>query len=182
MTLVERLAGATVYDLEQTRFAGMPTHPAHKPAYFYGLYRRHRDNYRPETEGSRSSSSGIITMMEHSGMHIDALCRQAVDLRLFGGVPVDAVETSAGFQAAGRRDDSSALCARSPPRRRGLEARRAAALVVRRFGRRHGIVRARAERGGEKGRRPPRRPTQASWRDRLSDPTARPCRDLKPEN
>ena len=99
--LHERLAGATVYDLEQMRFAGMPTHPAHKPAYFYGLYRRHRDNYRPETEGVRSGSSGVLTMMEHSGTHIDALCHQAADLRLFGNVEVDAVETSSGFTRHG---------------------------------------------------------------------------------
>jgi kynurenine formamidase len=99
--LSERLAAARVIDLEQPRFAGMPTHPAHKPAYFYGLYRRHRDNYRPDTDGPRSGSSGVLTMMEHSGTHIDALCHQARDLRLFGDVAVDDIETTTGFRELG---------------------------------------------------------------------------------
>jgi kynurenine formamidase len=100
-SLATRIAGARVIDLEQPRFAGMPTHPAHKPAYFYGLYRRHRDNYRPASEGPRSGSSGVLTMMEHSGTHIDALCHQACDLLLHGNVRVEDVETSSGFKQLG---------------------------------------------------------------------------------
>ena len=96
-----QLAAARVLDLEQPRFAGMPTHPAHKPAYFYGLYRRHRDTYRPASEGPRSGSSGVLTMMEHSGTHIDALCHQAYDLTMFGGVRVDEAESMSGFSALG---------------------------------------------------------------------------------
>jgi len=99
--LARSLAAARVIDLEQPRFAGMPVHPAHRPAYFYGLYRRHRDNYRPETDGPRSSSSGVVTMMEHSGTHIDALCHQACDLELYGGVRVEDVETSSGYKQLG---------------------------------------------------------------------------------
>lgn len=99
--LSDRLRAARVIDLEQPRFAGMPTHPAHRPAYFYGLYRRHRDTYRPDTEGPRSGSSGVLTMMEHSGTHIDALCHQACDLRLHGDLSVDDVETPSGFKQLG---------------------------------------------------------------------------------
>lgn len=100
-TLAEEIRRARVYDLEQPRLRGMPLHPAHQPGYFYALYRRHRDSYKPESNGSRSSSSGVLTMMEHSGTHIDALCHQACDLHLFGGVPTDEVETAAGFTKLG---------------------------------------------------------------------------------
>src|SRR5439155_5325131 len=81
-SLAEQLAKAQVYDLEQPRFAGMPIHPVHRPGYFYALHRRHRDNYRPETDGPRSSSSGVVTMMEHTGTHIDALSHQACYMTL----------------------------------------------------------------------------------------------------
>ena len=101
MTLFEHMARAQVFDLEQPRFAGMPIHPAHKPGYFYALHRRHRDSYRPETFGPRSGASGVLTMMEHSGTHIDALCHQACDLKLFGGVAVDEVERADGYTALG---------------------------------------------------------------------------------
>jgi kynurenine formamidase len=100
-TLIEQLQSATVYDLEQLRFAGMPLHPAHRPGYFYALHRRHKDGYRPAESGPRSGASGVLTMMEHSGTHIDALCHQSCDLTLFGGVPVDRAETSAGFKELG---------------------------------------------------------------------------------
>src|SRR3984893_16230371 len=100
-TLWDHVAGARVFDLEQVRFAGMPIHPAHKPGYFYALHRRHRDSYRPQQHGPRTGASGILTMMEHSGTHIDALCHQACDLKLFGDVPVDGTETPAGFNRLG---------------------------------------------------------------------------------
>jgi kynurenine formamidase len=99
--LADRLRAARVYDLEQPRYAGMPIHPTHRPGYFYALHRRHRDNYRPETDGPRTGASGILTMMEHSGTHIDALCHQACELKLYGGVPTDAAETPAGFRQLG---------------------------------------------------------------------------------
>jgi kynurenine formamidase len=98
---IDLLIAAQIYDLEQPRFAGMPIHPAHKPGYFYALHRRHRDTYSPETHGPRSSASGVLTMMEHTGTHIDALCHQAHQLRMFGGVEVDRVETPAGFSRLG---------------------------------------------------------------------------------
>lgn len=92
---------ARVYDLEQPRFAEMPVHPTHKPGYFYGLHRRHRDTYDPESEGPRSGASGTLMMKEHSGTHIDALSHQACDLMLHGDVPADDVETPFGFTQHG---------------------------------------------------------------------------------
>jgi kynurenine formamidase len=99
--LADLLRTARVYDLEQPRFAGMPIHPTHKPGYFYALHRRHRDTFRPQQHGPRSGASGILTMMEHSGTHIDALCHQACAMTLFGGVPVDGAETPSGFTCHG---------------------------------------------------------------------------------
>jgi len=101
MNLIDRIARARVFDLEQTRFAGMPIHPAHRPGYFYALHRRHRDSYRPRQHGPRSGASGVLTMMEHSGTHMDALCHQACDMRLHGDIAVEDVERSDGFAALG---------------------------------------------------------------------------------
>jgi kynurenine formamidase len=100
-TWLDAFLSARVYDLEQPRFAGMPIHPAHEPGYFYALHRRHRDTYRPADHGPRSSASGVLTMMEHSGTHLDALCHQAHELQMFGEVPVDGTETAAGFTRLG---------------------------------------------------------------------------------
>jgi kynurenine formamidase len=100
-SLAERLRAARVYDLEQPRFSGMPIHPAHRPGYFYGLHRRHRDTYKPEGHGPRSSASGTLLMMEHTGTHIDALSHQAKDLVMFGDVRVEAAETPTGFTQLG---------------------------------------------------------------------------------
>jgi kynurenine formamidase len=99
--LINMLVSAGVYDLEQPRFAGMPIPAPHWPGYFYALHRRHRDTHRPEHHGPRSSASGVLTMMEHSGTHLDALCHQANELRMFGGVEVDKAETQAGFSRLG---------------------------------------------------------------------------------
>ena len=109
-TLAERLARAQVFDLEQPRFAGMPIHPAHKPGYLYALHRRHRDTYRPDQHGPRSGSSGILTMMEHSGTHIDALCHQACDMELHGHVRVEDVERSDGFSKYGAETMAPIVC------------------------------------------------------------------------
>ena len=79
----------------------MPIHPAHKPGYFYALHRRHRDQYHPATNGPRTGAAGVLTMMEHTGTHIDALCHQACGLKLFGDIAADTVETPAGFKQLG---------------------------------------------------------------------------------
>ncbi len=100
--LISLATRARVFDLEQPRHAAMPVHPSHKPGYFYHLHRRHEDNYFPEREGPRSSASGMLTMMEHTGTHIDALCHQADSLSLFGDVRLTpAIETSVGFTQGG---------------------------------------------------------------------------------
>jgi kynurenine formamidase len=99
--LVDMLRRARVVDLEQPRFQGMPIHPSHKPGYHYALHRRHRDTYQPAVHGPRSGASGMLTMMEHSGTHIDALCHQANCLKVFGNVESDSIETPAGFKQLG---------------------------------------------------------------------------------
>ncbi len=98
---LDAMLTARVYDLEQPRFAGMPIHPTHKPGYFYALHRRHRDTYNPGCHGPRSGASGVLTMMEHAGTHIDALSHQAADLVMFGGVKVEDAETPFGFKTLG---------------------------------------------------------------------------------
>ena len=87
-----------VFDLEQPRTEGMPIHPAHKQAgYSYLLHRHHESEYHPDESGPRSGAAGIIICGEHTGTHIDALCHQADDLKLYGDVAVGEVQTSRGF-------------------------------------------------------------------------------------
>ena len=95
--IVGVLASARVFDLEQLRYAGAPSHPAHAPGFNYFLHRHHS----PGASEARTGASGIVVMPEHSGTHIDALAHQAENLMLHGGVPVDSVQTSAGFRVLG---------------------------------------------------------------------------------
>src|SRR5262245_10339705 len=97
--LPDQLRAARVFDLEQPRFFGMPIYPTHKPGYFYALHRRHRD--APASQGPRTSAAGMLTMMEHSGTHIDALCHQAMHQKLYGGVSVEQTESPSGFSKHG---------------------------------------------------------------------------------
>ncbi len=83
----------TVLDLEQPRTADMPMHPTHKPGYSYVLHRRHTDGVGDD--GPRTGSSGLIVCKEHSGTHIDALCHQAENGFLCGGVKADGSIVSA---------------------------------------------------------------------------------------
>ena len=92
------LGSARVFDLEQMRYAGAPSHPAHAPGFNYFLHRHHARG-APE---ARTSASGLVVMPEHSGTHIDALAHQAENLTLHGGVHVDSgVQTSVGFRVHG---------------------------------------------------------------------------------
>ena len=91
----------TIFDLEQPRFAGMPIHEAHQPGYLYVLYRRHADGLQTDPVGPRSSASGLIVAMEHSGTHIDALCHQAECQQLHGGVVAAEATTPHGFSEHG---------------------------------------------------------------------------------
>ncbi|HYL08123.1 MAG TPA: cyclase family protein [Candidatus Udaeobacter sp.] len=96
--LLRNLEGARIFDLEQLRYAGAPSHPAHAPGFNYFLHRHHA---RGATE-ARTGASGIVVMPEHSGTHIDALAHQAENLTLHGGVHVDeGVQTSVGFRQLG---------------------------------------------------------------------------------
>jgi kynurenine formamidase len=98
MTLADALRGARAYDLEQPRYAGAPTHPSHEPGLVLSLHRRHEHGL----DEARTSASALLFMAEHSGTHLDALCHQAEDLHLHGGVPIDAaVQTSTGFTVLG---------------------------------------------------------------------------------
>jgi kynurenine formamidase len=97
-SLLDALGSARVFDLEQLRYAGAPSHPAHQPGFNYFLHRHHARG-APE---ARTSASGLVIMPEHSGTHIDALAHQAEDLTLHGGVHVDTgIQTSAGFRVHG---------------------------------------------------------------------------------
>ena len=83
--LLDSLEAARVFDLEQLRYAGAPSHPAHAPGFSYFLHRHHA---RGAGE-ARTGASGIVLMPEHSGTHIDALAHQAENLTLHGGIHVD---------------------------------------------------------------------------------------------
>jgi kynurenine formamidase len=99
--LLAALQSARVYDLEQPRYAGAPTFSAHEPGVLLHLHRRHERD--PASPGERrTSASALLVMAEHSGTHMDALCHQAEDLVLHGGVAVDAsVQTPYGFTTLG---------------------------------------------------------------------------------
>jgi kynurenine formamidase len=91
-------ASMQVYDLEQPRYFGAPTFPAHAPGYVYSLHRRHEHG----AAEARTGASGTVYMAEHSGTHIDALCHQAEELHLYGGQEINAqVQTSTGFTVLG---------------------------------------------------------------------------------
>ncbi len=101
------LGSARVFDLEQLRYAGAPSHPAHVPGFNYFLHRHHARG-APE---ARTGASGIVVMPEHSGTHIDALSHQAENLMLHGGVHVDSgVQTSAGFRVLGIETMAPLVC------------------------------------------------------------------------
>jgi kynurenine formamidase len=90
--------GLTVHDLEHDRYVGAPIYPGHWPGYVYSLHRRHE----VVEDQARTSASGLVTMAEHSGTHIDALCHQARDMEMHGGLRVDAtVQTPRGFTELG---------------------------------------------------------------------------------
>jgi kynurenine formamidase len=96
--IIDSIEAARAFDLEQLRYPGAPTHPAHAPGFNYFLHRHHARG-APE---ARTGASGIIVTPEHSGTHIDALSHQAENLTLHGGVHVDdGVQTSAGFRQLG---------------------------------------------------------------------------------
>lgn len=97
-SLLATVEGCTVFELEHPRYIGAPIYSAHWPGFVYTLHRRHERL----GDGVRTSASGTITMQEHSGTHIDALCHQAVELEMFGGVQVTPeTQTPRGFTQLG---------------------------------------------------------------------------------
>jgi kynurenine formamidase len=137
--LAQALLGARAYDLEQPRYPGAPTFPAHEPGLVLSLHRRHE----PGMGEARTSASALLVMAEHSGTHIDALCHQAEDLRLHGGVAIDsAVQTPTGFTALGT-DTIPPLVAR------GVLLDVAGALGVERLPDGHAITVAELQRAAE---------------------------------
>jgi kynurenine formamidase len=100
--LLEQLKRSAVYDLEQTRFAGMPAFGSPSPSFSYVLHHRHADMYNPDENGPRTNSSGAIISFDHVGTHVDALCHQADNMVLYGGIPVTReIETRHGFSKLG---------------------------------------------------------------------------------
>ena len=100
LSIGEPAQAPRVFDLEQPRTDTMPIHPSHRPGYSYVLHRRHQDAWGQD--GPRSSASGMIVCMEHTGTHIDALSHQADHLTLCGGIPITAdVQTARGFTRHG---------------------------------------------------------------------------------
>ena len=95
------MSTAKVYDLEQPRTKSMPFAIAHKSVGFtYLLHRQHKDV--AVSGPTRSGASGVLITTEHSGTHFDALCHQALDHKLYGGVEVTPkVETPYGFSVLG---------------------------------------------------------------------------------
>jgi kynurenine formamidase len=89
--LAEQLANARVIDLEQPRFPGMPMFPANAPNYTFMLHRRHEQGLE-----SRTSAAGMIMTADHAGTHVDALCHQAENMQMFGGVAVSAANQGPG--------------------------------------------------------------------------------------
>jgi kynurenine formamidase len=90
-SLIGRLTGARIIDLEQPRFPGMPMFPANAPNYAFMLHRRHEEGLE-----SRTSAAGVIMTADHAGTHVDAICHQAENMQMFGGVAVSAANQGPG--------------------------------------------------------------------------------------
>ena len=96
--LLSHVRAGRVYDLEQPRYFGAPTFPAHAPGFLYTLHRRHEHGLGE----ARTSASGLIVAAEHSGTHIDALCHQAENMQMYDGCDVGVDnQTSTGFTELG---------------------------------------------------------------------------------
>ena len=89
------LTSARVFDLEQPRFAGMPMFPSNAPNFTFMLHRRHERGLE-----RRTSAAGMILTADHAGTHVDALCHQAEDMRMFGDVEVSIANQAPGGMSA----------------------------------------------------------------------------------
>ena len=103
--LLKVLKSCRVYDLEQLRFPNMPAFDPVKPGLLYFLYRHHESYFNLDRDGPRTSASGLIIMSDQTGTHIDAICHQASNLTLNGGIKVTPeVETPWGFTVRGAEE------------------------------------------------------------------------------
>jgi len=89
--LLELIQKATIYDLAQPYFLGMPHHPVHPP-FLYGLVKKHGEYVAP---GGGSSASEALALGAHVGTHIDALCHFSRDGRLHDGAEVAHAQSNA---------------------------------------------------------------------------------------
>lgn len=107
---MQLLSKGKIYDLEQTRYNGMPYFMTQTPGYHYFLHRRHTG--RPpaqhgghgHTHGSvpLTTTSGLINSTDHMGTHIDALCHCAHQGTFYGGVKVSPeIEREDGYTTLG---------------------------------------------------------------------------------
>src|SRR5258706_7969549 len=88
----EQLQNATVYDLGQPYFTGMPHFPTHPP-FLFSLTKQHGDSVGPT---GHSSAADAIALGSHVGTHIDALSHFSCDGKLHGGVPVEGQQSYGG--------------------------------------------------------------------------------------
>jgi kynurenine formamidase len=91
MGLLENLLAASVYDLAQPYFVGMPHFPTHPP-FLFGLTKKHGEFV---LANGGSSSADSIAMGGHTGTHIDALNHFSCGGKLHGGQAIDAVQSYA---------------------------------------------------------------------------------------
>lgn len=95
--LAAALATATVVDLAQPMFRGMPQSPNHPP-FQMALQRRHGDYVRAD---GGSAANEIIVTGGHVGTHVDALAHVSHDGGLYGGVDAASVQSHEGFRELG---------------------------------------------------------------------------------
>jgi len=79
--LLAAVQSASVYDLAQPYYPGMPHHPNHPP-FLFGLNKKHGDYVA--RNGASSASEGLA-LGGHVGTHIDALCHFSRGGKLHGG-------------------------------------------------------------------------------------------------
>jgi len=90
--LLDALRSATVYDLGQPYFVGMPHHPVHPP-FLFSLTKMHGDYVM--ANGGSSASEGLA-LGGNLGTHIDALCHFSCGGKLHGGHDVAASQSYSG--------------------------------------------------------------------------------------
>jgi len=93
--LLDAVRAATVFDLAQPYFPGMPHFPTHPP-FLFGLTKKHGDLV---TDGGVSSSADALALGSHVGTHIDALCHFSCGGKLYGGIDVKSMQSdTSGIQ------------------------------------------------------------------------------------